>query len=94
MKSLPSRELRNSYQKISEYCHKTHKPICVTLNGCDDLIAMDSESYEHMMDLLALAQQLTSAKEEREVNCTPFVRQYDILKTNGVFLCQKVKQRI
>ncbi|MDD3231157.1 MAG: type II toxin-antitoxin system Phd/YefM family antitoxin [Oscillospiraceae bacterium] len=66
MKSLPSRELRNSYQKISEYCHKTHKPICVTLNGCDDLIAMDSESYEHMMDLLALAQQLTSAKEERE----------------------------
>jgi hypothetical protein len=27
---------------------------------------MDSESYEHMMNLLALAQQLTSAKEERE----------------------------
>jgi|GEM_PF-3177411 len=66
MKSLPSKELRNSYQKISEYCHKTRKPICITLNGCDDLIAMDSESYEHMMDLLALTQQLSSAVDERE----------------------------
>lgn len=66
MKSLPSKELRNSYQKISEYCHRTKKPICITLNGCDDLIAIDSEAYEHMMDMFALTQQLSTAKDDRE----------------------------
>ena len=66
MKTLPSKELRNNYQRVSEYCHKAKKPICITLNGCDDLIAMDSEVYEHLMDTFALAEHLTSAKDERE----------------------------
>lgn len=66
MKTLPSREVRNNYQKISEYCHTKHKPICLTLNGCDDLVIMDSESYEHMMDLLILGERLSTARDERE----------------------------
>ncbi len=49
----PSSDLRNKYNEISDYCHKTNNPVFLTKNGSGDLVVMSIERYE-----------LLTAKEE------------------------------
>ena len=34
----PSSDLRNHYNEISEFCHKTGEPVYITKNGAGDLV--------------------------------------------------------
>jgi PHD/YefM family antitoxin component YafN of YafNO toxin-antitoxin module len=43
-----SADLRNSYGKISEFCHKYREPIFITKNGEGDLAVMSIETYEEL----------------------------------------------
>lgn len=42
----PSADLRNSYNEISEFCHKYTEPVFITKNGQGDLAVMSIETYE------------------------------------------------
>ncbi len=42
----PSADLRNSYNEISEFCHKYSEPVFITKNGKGDLAVMSIELYE------------------------------------------------
>ncbi|NMA36885.1 MAG: type II toxin-antitoxin system prevent-host-death family antitoxin [Papillibacter sp.] len=45
----PSSDLRNSYNEISEYCHKYNDPVYITKNGTGDLAVMSIETYEKLV---------------------------------------------
>lgn len=45
----PSSELRNSYNEISEFCHRYSEPVYITKNGAGDLVVMDVETYERLV---------------------------------------------
>ena len=45
----PSSDLRNSYNEISEFCHKYNEPIYITKNGSGDLAVMSIETYERLV---------------------------------------------
>ncbi|MDD2401873.1 MAG: type II toxin-antitoxin system Phd/YefM family antitoxin, partial [Clostridia bacterium] len=45
----PSSDLRNSYNEISEFCHKHKEPIYITRNGSGDLAVMSIETYERLI---------------------------------------------
>ena len=46
----PSADLRNNYNKISNLCHTTQKPIYITKNGYSDLVVMCNEVYEKLTE--------------------------------------------
>lgn len=46
-KIIPSTDLRNKYNEISEYCFSTNEPVFVTKNGRCDLIIMSPSAFEH-----------------------------------------------
>lgn len=48
-KIRPSSDLRNHYNEISEFCHKTQEPVFITKNGKDDLVIISNESYDKMI---------------------------------------------
>jgi prevent-host-death family protein len=55
-----SADLRNSYNKISEFCHKYREPVFITKNGEGDLAVMSIETYEELAgknELYALIQE-------------------------------------
>ena len=43
-----SADLRNSYGKISAFCHKYREPVFITKNGEGDLAVMSIETYEEL----------------------------------------------
>ena len=45
----PSSDLRNSYNDISDFCHKYHEPIYLTKNGQGDLAVMSIEAFERII---------------------------------------------
>jgi len=45
----PSSDLRNSYNEISEFCHKYNEPVYITKNGHGDLVVMSIEIYEQLV---------------------------------------------
>lgn len=45
----PSSDLRNSYNEISEFCHKYNEPVYITKNGTGDLAVMSIETYEKLV---------------------------------------------
>lgn len=45
----PSSDLRNSYNDISEFCHRYNEPVYITKNGAGDLVVMDIETYERLV---------------------------------------------
>lgn len=51
----PSADLRNSYNEISEFCHKYSEPVFITKNGKGDLAVMSIETYERLCGRLELA---------------------------------------
>ena len=44
----PSSDLRNSYNEISELCHKNAEPVFITKNGNGDLAVMSIEEYDKL----------------------------------------------
>ena len=50
----PSVDLRNSYNEISEYCHKCSEPVFITKHGKGDLAVMSIDMYEQMCGKLKL----------------------------------------
>lgn len=45
----PSSDLRNSYNEISQFCHKYNEPVYITKNGQGDLAVMSIEAYEKLV---------------------------------------------
>lgn len=43
-----SSDLRNSYNDISEFCHKTCEPVFITRNGQGDLAVMSIDAYDEI----------------------------------------------
>ncbi len=60
----PSSDLRNSYNEISEICHKYRDPVYITKNGTGDLAVMSIEAYEHMAGRLELYALLEEGLED------------------------------
>jgi len=50
----PSADLRNSYNEISEFCHKYTEPVFITKNGQGDLAVMSIETYETLTGKMEL----------------------------------------
>jgi prevent-host-death family protein len=53
-KIRPSADLRNNYNEISDFCHKSSEPVFITKNGRGDLAVMSVETYEHLSDVREL----------------------------------------
>ena len=60
----PSSDLRNSYNDISEYCHRYHEPVYITKNGTGDLAVMSIETYESLVGKLELRTMLEKGLED------------------------------
>ncbi|HCM27580.1 MAG TPA: antitoxin PHD [Treponema sp.] len=54
----PSADLRNSYNEISELCHRYAEPVFITKNGQGDLAVMSMETYELLAGKLDLYRML------------------------------------
>ena len=52
----PSADLRNNYNEISEFCHRSAQPVFITKNGRGDLAVMSIESYEELCGRMDLYQ--------------------------------------
>ncbi len=63
---LPSSDLRNKYNEISETCHKTGKPIYITKNGKGDLAVMDINVFEYMTEKYDLYSELEKGIKDIE----------------------------
>jgi PHD/YefM family antitoxin component YafN of YafNO toxin-antitoxin module len=50
----PSSDLRNSYNEISEICHKNNEPVYITKDGVTDLAVMSVEAFENLQGRLEL----------------------------------------
>lgn len=46
-KMIPSTDLRNKYNEVSNYCLRTGEPVIVTRNGRNDLVIMSPLAFEH-----------------------------------------------
>lgn len=47
-KILPSSELRNKYNEISNFCNTFNEPVFITKNGAGDLVVMSNAAYEEL----------------------------------------------
>ncbi|MFZ3130161.1 MAG: type II toxin-antitoxin system Phd/YefM family antitoxin [Desulfosporosinus sp.] len=62
----PSSELRNSYNEISEFCHKYGEPVYITKNGVGDLAVMSIETYERLVGKFELYAKLEKGLDDIE----------------------------
>ncbi len=62
----PSSDLRNSYNEISEFCHKYGEPVYITKNGTGDLAVMSIETYEKLTGRFELYSMLNKGMEDAE----------------------------
>ena len=61
---IPSSDLRNKYNEISETCHKTGKPVYITKNGKGDLAVIDINVFEYMIEKYDLYSELEKGLED------------------------------
>ena len=47
-KIVPSSDLRNKYNEISNFCNTYHEPVFITKNGAGDLVVMSNNEYERL----------------------------------------------
>ena len=47
-KILPSSELRNKYNEISNFCNTYNEPVFITKNGTGDLVLLSNAAYEEL----------------------------------------------
>jgi len=60
----PSADLRNSYNEISEFCHKFEEPVYITRNGRGDLAVMSIDAYEKLAGRFELHRLLNEGLED------------------------------
>ena len=60
----PSSDLRNHYNEISEFCHRTNQPVYITKNGAGDLVVLSNDDYERMTNPKAELYRLLDEAEE------------------------------
>ena len=60
----PSADLRNSYNEISEFCHKYSEPVFINKNGKGDLAVMSIDMYEQLCGKLELYSLLEQGFED------------------------------
>ena len=53
-----SADLRNNYQKISQFCHQYNEPVFITKNGIGDLAVMSISTYNELSGRIDLYQKL------------------------------------
>ena len=53
-----SADLRNNYQKISQFCHNYNEPVFITKNGIGDLAVMSISTYNELSGKIDLYQKL------------------------------------
>jgi prevent-host-death family protein len=80
----PSSDLRNSYNEISEFCHKYSEPVYITKNGKGDLAVMSIETYEKLLGKFELYKLLDEGMEA--------MRKREVLSAEDVF--EKVESRL
>ena len=61
---IPSSDLRNKYNEISETCHKTGKPIYITKNGKGDLALIDINVFEYMIEKYDLYEEIEKGRKD------------------------------
>jgi hypothetical protein len=66
----PSADLRNSYNEISEFCHKYTEPVFITKNGLGDLAVMSIETYETLTGKMELYKLLDEGFEAEKLGKT------------------------
>ena len=59
----PITDLRNT-NEISELCHSKKEPIFITKNGYGDLVVMSIETYEKMLEVNDIDNDITKAEAE------------------------------
>ena len=47
-KILPSSDLRNKYNEISNFCNTYNEPVFITKNGTGDLVLLSNAAYEEL----------------------------------------------
>ena len=62
MQCVPIRDLKNTAE-ISQLCHESRTPICVTKNGYTDMVIMSAEVYDRIR-LLSVYEKLLQAEED------------------------------
>ncbi len=60
----PSSDLRNHYNEISEFCHRTGEPVYITKNGAGDLVVLSNDDYERLSGPKAELYRLLDEAEE------------------------------
>jgi len=57
-KIMPSSELRNKYNEISNFCNTYNEPVFITKNGSGDLVVLSNAAYEELCSRRELHRQL------------------------------------
>ena len=60
---IPIRDLKNT-SEISQMCHESKEPICVTKNGYGDMVIMSMETYEEKMYVLEVYDKLIATETQ------------------------------
>ena len=58
----PLSDLRNSFNEISNLCHKDGQPVFITRNGKGDMVVMSQAYYERLESLIDLYTKLGEAE--------------------------------
>ncbi len=61
MTILPSADIRQRYNEVSEICKTTMQPVYLTKNGQGDLVVMDLTAFERREQELALKEAVLQA---------------------------------
>lgn len=61
MTILPSAEIRQRYNEVSEICKTTKEPVFLTKNGQGDLVVMDIATFEKMQQELTFRETVLRA---------------------------------
>ena len=64
----PSSDLRNSYNEISEFCHRYKEPVYLTKNGQGDLAVMSIDTFEQLLGKQELYNLLEQGVEDIRSN--------------------------
>ena len=78
----PSSDLRNSYNEISEFCHRYKEPVYLTKNGQGDLAVMSIDTFEQLLGKQELYNLLEQGAEDvRNNRVMPTVEAFEKIET-------------
>ena len=66
-KIMPSSDLRNKYNEISNFCNTYNEPIFITKNGTGDLVVLSNAAYEELFSRRELHRQLDEGLRAMEI---------------------------